>query len=510
MLGVAVVISCICGLLTWPSAAADEIFIISSATKIGEIELGEYPQTYVGDSTNSTLLNAVKAGTLLPTGKKYAWQLDTVTELNEYSYGNQRVVYVSSVVKTNVGTANGQDYSTLLPYKFISGETITAGNGYFFKVEPIKWDLYYCGSHVVAVLQNYLASCIFDKATADWENSVLRNHLNNAFPEQAGLTNYLQPIHHYIGSSESDTDGNVVTDKTWAASFFEYKTINPAMPLPTDLCRALGAVRYDNNDEQTIAYLRAENKRFKNRVTYVFENKPTNGDAHPNGTAYSFRAMFVLNDATAQHVDNVVAPTCEKEGYTEHYWTINGKQYDYTKDNVTKLADHTWGAWETVTENTCVEDGERRHTCTVCGYTETEHVPANDAKHHYVTQDPVAPTCGHDGYTEHKCSVCGATYRDNITAALEHVWGDWHTTKEPTATATGTAERECELCHTTEQKTLPALGVPSGTTTPTPTDNNGGQGWLIFGIVAGGILVLGSVTISWLFLGLSRRKKQIA
>lgn len=61
---------------------------------------------------------------------------------------------------------------------------------------------------------------------------------------------------------------------------------------------------------------------------------------------------------------------------------------------------------------TCTSTGEKTLTCSICGESKTETIPATG---HSYTETVVAPTTTEQGYTLHKCSVCGDEYKDNFT-----------------------------------------------------------------------------------------------
>ena len=79
---------------------------------------------------------------------------------------------------------------------------------------------------------------------------------------------------------------------------------------------------------------------------------------------------------------------------------------------------HDFGEWETVTEASCTEKGEKKRGCrdSECGMTETAIIPATGHQYSAVT---VEATCSEGGYVQYTCA-CGSTYRDNEIPALGH------------------------------------------------------------------------------------------
>ena len=72
---------------------------------------------------------------------------------------------------------------------------------------------------------------------------------------------------------------------------------------------------------------------------------------------------------------------------------------------------------ESTVDSTCVAEGSREFTCSLCGDNYSETIAA---KGHSYTESVIASTCGEEGYTLHTCSACGDSYSDNKLAVLEH------------------------------------------------------------------------------------------
>lgn len=83
---------------------------------------------------------------------------------------------------------------------------------------------------------------------------------------------------------------------------------------------------------------------------------------------------------------------------------------------------HTWNAGVVTKEPACTEAGVKTYTCTTCGTTKTEEIPAtghtwNDGE---VT---TAATCTEAGVKTYTCTVCNATKPEAIEA-LGHDWNE--------------------------------------------------------------------------------------
>ncbi len=142
----------------------------------------------------------------------------------------------------------------------------------------------------------------------------------------------------------------------------------------------------------------------------------------------------------------------ETEAHTHTYateWSTDANHHWHAAtcghaDEVKDKASHTFGAWEIVTPATCGATGERKRTCTICAYVESETLSilphsfsdewSTDANHHWHSA-----TCEHtdeqSGYAEHDynnsyvCRVCSYqhehTYADTWTTDAAY---HWHTT----------------------------------------------------------------------------------
>ena len=157
--------------------------------------------------------------------------------------------------------------------------------------------------------------------------------------------------------------------------------------------------------------------------------------------------------------DQVVSPTCVKQGYTIHTCTREGCGYSYT-DSFQPAAGHTYGEWTTVKSPTCTEIGSQVRTCRNCDDTQTQFLPA--VGHTPVTDPQVEPTCTESGKTEGQhCSVC-----QEILIAQKEIPAKGHTEVidkgyEATCTETGLTEgKHCSVCDEilVAQEEIPAKG----------------------------------------------------
>ena len=145
---------------------------------------------------------------------------------------------------------------------------------------------------------------------------------------------------------------------------------------------------------------------------------------------HSFGDWIVTKEAT-EEAEGSRERSCTVCGYTaieaiEKLAHTHKFATDWTKDEtnhwyaatcghtteVSGKAAHAFGDWTVTKEATCTENGERKTTCTVCGYEKTE--VTDKAEHSfgdYVSNNDA--TTEADGTKTRECSVCG--YKDTVT-----------------------------------------------------------------------------------------------
>ena len=174
--------------------------------------------------------------------------------------------------------------------------------------------------------------------------------------------------------------------------------------------------------------------------------------------------------------ENTVPATCGEAGHVDTICSNCGEVVS-TKE-IPATGAHTWDNGTVTTEPTETTPGVRTYTCTVCGATRTETIPATGAHDYQFTRN-VAPTCTADGYDLYTCRDCGATEKRNSKPALGHKWDSGTVTTEPTETTPGVRTYTCTVCGQTKNETIPATGAhthvwDNGTVTIAPTETTPG------------------------------------
>ena len=155
--------------------------------------------------------------------------------------------------------------------------------------------------------------------------------------------------------------------------------------------------------------------------------------------------------------DSAVAATCTTDGKTAgSHCSVCGKVIK--AQTVIKATGHKYGSWTVTKAATCTENGSQKHSCTVCGNTETQTIKATGHKYGSWTVTKAA-TCTENGSQKHSCTVCGISETQTIKAT-GHKAGGWIIDKQPDVGVKGSKHKECTVCGTVLQKAeIPALGA---------------------------------------------------
>ncbi len=102
--------------------------------------------------------------------------------------------------------------------------------------------------------------------------------------------------------------------------------------------------------------------------------------------------------------------------------TLTTLQWEKTSYNAAKEehTEHVWNDGEVQKEATCTDEGSKLYTCTVCGDTKTEVIPA--AGHNYSTEWTIdkEATTTEEGSKSHHCTVCGEKTDITVIPKLEN------------------------------------------------------------------------------------------
>ena len=146
--------------------------------------------------------------------------------------------------------------------------------------------------------------------------------------------------------------------------------------------------------------------------------------------------------------------TCTEAGYTGDTYCTDCDAQIATGEAIPALG-HSWSNW-TVNDATCTEDGSRVRSCSVCGVSESEVIPAT-AHQHTEVRDVFAATCTEGGFTGNTyCTDCSEMIAyGSPTAATGHKWNAGVITQEPTENEAGIKTFTCTVCGETRTETVP-------------------------------------------------------
>ena len=109
----------------------------------------------------------------------------------------------------------------------------------------------------------------------------------------------------------------------------------------------------------------------------------------------------------------------EKWTYDEtHHWHCATCEHT---EEVSDKGAHSWDDGEISVAATHMVDGVKTYTCTVCGATRTEIIPANADAHTWDEEITTPATHTHDGVKKCTCTECGFTKTEVIPLVTEHI-----------------------------------------------------------------------------------------
>ncbi len=180
--------------------------------------------------------------------------------------------------------------------------------------------------------------------------------------------------------------------------------------------------------------------------SYAAGKKVTNFGS--NSDPVTLYAQWELS-CTHSYGSVTTEPTCGADGMTVYTCSLCGDSYSET---IPATGEH---GYEAVTiEPTCALEGVTVYICSVCSDSYSEAIPAT-GEHSYdsVTTDP---TCALEGVTVYTCSVCSDSYSETIPATGEHSYEG--VTTEPTCALEGVTVYTCSVCSDSYSEAIPATG----------------------------------------------------
>jgi len=242
------------------------------------------------------------------------------------------------------------------------------------------------------------------------------------------------------------------TDKPYAASTAKSDKIKAGKEV-----KVHGSVKNAHNHiwylvayEGVVGYTSADNLTFKSYGTQEISctlSSPAEGATVPRS------AYPVIGTVTSKYpLQEVIAKIDGSE-----YATVtlgNTTSLDIRPSDINYLLDFSSLAPGNHTLVIKARDIHHSDWVTVC----TRHFITEgvvECEHSYTSQMTKSSTCLEDGIWTYTCSKCGSSYEEPIPATGYHCWGAWGITKEATCTQEGSREHRCAVCWELESETIP-------------------------------------------------------
>ncbi|MBQ9044965.1 MAG: leucine-rich repeat protein [Oscillospiraceae bacterium] len=165
-----------------------------------------------------------------------------------------------------------------------------------------------------------------------------------------------------------------------------------------------------------------------------------------------------------------VDPTCTEEGHRTGYCSRCGEFINET----IPAKGHNTEAMIVLVQPTCQADGYAYGRCKDCmqwiPQSDPIVLPASGTEHVWdAGKVTTQPTCGDEGVRTFTCTICGETKTEAIPATGNHTWNSGVVSKAPTATEPGVRTYTCTVCGDTRTEVIPATGGDDPTPPPKTT-----------------------------------------
>ena len=196
-----------------------------------------------------------------------------------------------------------------------------------------------------------------------------------------------------------------------------------------------------------------------------------------DGTKYEYDLNVVeQHECDEDDYEVIISPTADYDGFAVKCCSVCEDVMDVVIFTSTDC-EHTFGEWTKEIAATCKECGLRSHSCSKCGFEESEILDVDSNAH--VVSDWVIDsdsTCSAVGSKHTYCTACGETIETQEIAKKAHTVSDWIVTTAPSCTSFGKQIKKCTVCNTEiESKAIVATGHKmtewTETKAPTCTEN---------------------------------------
>lgn len=284
------------------------------------------------------------------------------------------------------------DSRTLLANGAVSGKTSVAFDGGTVKPGALVGRQVLIGNACVTVRENTASSMTVDAPVTVEDNAIL-------YPGEAGAQGRDVYVTLVLGADGYGTTENTVPATCGADGHIDTVCANCGDVIATKVIPATGAHTWDNG-------------------TVTTEPTETTPGVRTFTCAVCSQTKTEVIPATGEHTfvfTKNVAPSCTEAGYDLYTCRDCGAS---EQRNVKPALGHKWDSGTVTTEPTEKDPGTMTYTCTVCGQTKTEVIPATGPHTHVWDEGTVtvAPTETTPGVRTYTCTVCGQTRTEIIPA----------------------------------------------------------------------------------------------
>ncbi|MEA4911663.1 MAG: SGNH/GDSL hydrolase family protein [Oscillospiraceae bacterium] len=282
------------------------------------------------------------------------------------------------------------------------------------------------------------------KGSDGWMRSdyVIEDGIHMSRTALEALLRYVRTHSHVVDDARPKPLGDIPARRSAPVIVTDEPELNTGtvVSLAYDMFSAAGFGRITDSDDKTEAV----------RLEYAIPLETEAGEEQ-NVAGYFYN--FVLKQTTFKKAK--VQLSGEKKDTTYSFYAVVIPQYCET---------HTYGEGKITKEATCVTDGVKTYTCSVCGYQKTEPIPALGHDYLEITEYKENPTCTKEGKHVYVCQRASCTdstadhVKTEVIPALGHsLTGAVTVTTAATCTATGTGTQLCSRCNQTIAVVIPMI-----------------------------------------------------
>lgn len=182
------------------------------------------------------------------------------------------------------------------------------------------------------------------------------------------------------------------------------------------------------------------------------------------GTVLDTPTVSINDPSIATYSDGKIIGL--KEGTTTLTTSLYGLPSTTSATIIVHDCDNHWDGGVITKVPTCIVEGERTYTCTICNNTKLEKIGIDATNHlHSEIRNQKEASCKEEGYTGDKyCPDCGTKLSSGNTIAKteNHNWNKGVITKKPTCAETGVKTYTCSICSKTKTRSIKATGHSYG------------------------------------------------